>query len=229
MGERRPGTRGVGERALVVASDTSSPDDRAALAELVRSGFGFLDLLFANAGITGASEPFTQVTESRFDEVFAINAKGPYFTVQSLVPLMPAGSSVVLTTSAANRMGMPMMSVYSASKAALRSMARTLATDLMPLGIRVNAVSPGPIDTGILHRSMPTELADQLMASMREENLMKRFGTEDEVVRAVLYLGFEATFNTGAELAADGGGLLGRLAAGWFVHGPEICDRPVNF
>jgi NAD(P)-dependent dehydrogenase (short-subunit alcohol dehydrogenase family) len=128
--------------AIVMGSDAASLPDIDALAHRVKSEFGKFDALFANAGIT-RSAPF----EAMYDEVLAVNAKGPYFTVQKLAPLIGEGGSVVLTTSVANQKGLPLISAYSASKAALRSMTRTLATELLPRGIRVNAVSPGPIDT----------------------------------------------------------------------------------
>jgi NAD(P)-dependent dehydrogenase (short-subunit alcohol dehydrogenase family) len=140
-----------------------------------------------------------------YDEVLAVNAKGPYFTVQKLAPLMTEGSGVVLTTSVANVKGLPMVSAYAASKAALRSMTRGLARELLPRRIRVNAVSPGPIDTGILNRSLPAEAVEPTITQMREANPMKRFGRPEEVAKAVAFLAFEATFTTGAELAVDGG------------------------
>ena len=125
--------------------------------------------------------------------------------MQQLAPVMPEGSAVVLTTSVVNNMRYPMIGVYSATKAALRSMARSLARELLPRGIRVNAVSPGPIDTSILERTLGTA-AEQVKAQMREENPMKRLGRADEVAGAVLFLAFDATYTTGAELAVDGGG-----------------------
>ncbi len=195
----------LGGRAVVLQSDVAAAADREALAERVKAEFGSLDLLFANAGVTRHA-PFEQVTEEQFDETFATNTKGLYFTVQKLVPLIPEGGSVVLTTSVANVMGLPMTGVYSASKAAVRSMARTLAAELLPRGIRVNAVSPGPIDTGILQRSQPPEVAEKMLAGYREGVPMKRLGREEEIARAVVFLAFGATFTTGTELAVDGGG-----------------------
>ncbi len=195
----------LGGRAVVLQSDVAAAADREVLAERVKGEFGSLDLLFANAGVTRHA-PFEQVTEEQFDETFATNTKGLYFTVQKLVPLIPEGGSVVLTTSVANVMGLPMTGVYSASKAAVRSMARTLAAELLPRGIRVNAVSPGPIDTGILQRSQPPEVAEKMLAGYRESVPMKRLGREEEIARAVVFLAFGATFTTGTELAVDGGG-----------------------
>lgn len=136
----------------------------------------------------------------------AVNVKGPYFTVQKLVPLLAEGGGVVLTTSAANVLGLPMLSAYAAGKAALRSMTRSLARELLPHGVRVNAVSPGPIDSGILEKSMPKEAAEQTKAQMAADSPMRRMGTTAEVARAAVFLAFDATYTTGAELAVDGGG-----------------------
>ncbi len=136
-----------------------------------------------------------------------LNAKGPYFTVQKLAPLMPSGGAVVLNTSSADEKGIPGISAYGAAKAALRSMARTFAAELLPHGIRVNAVSPGPIETPIMGKSgLPKEMTDQFGAQVVEMVPMKRWGQPEEVARAVAFLAFDATFTTGAELPVDGGG-----------------------
>lgn len=118
---------------------------------------------------------------------------------------MRRGGGIVLATSVSDVKGLPNNSVHAASKAALRSMARTFARELLPQGVRVNAVSPGPIDTGILDRSMGADAAEALKAQMTANNPMGRFGTPEEIARAVAFLGVEATFTTGAELCADGG------------------------
>jgi NAD(P)-dependent dehydrogenase (short-subunit alcohol dehydrogenase family) len=138
--------------------------------------------------------------------MFNLNAKGPFFAVQKLAPLITSGGSVVLTTSVANVKGMPMIAAYAGAKAALRSFARVFAAELLPRGIRVNAVSPGPTDTPIIGKAFPDkDMAAQLTGQMREANPMKRFGTAEEVAKAVLFLAFDATFTTGAELPVDGG------------------------
>lgn len=195
----------LGPDAVVQSSDAGSLADIGALAARVKAEFGALDALLVCAGQT-RFVPFEDVTEAVYDELLRVNAKGPYFTVQKLAPLMPEGSAVVFITSVANVMGIPMISAYAASKAALRSMARSLARELLPRGIRVNAVSPGPIDSGILEKSMPAEAAGQTKQQMTEGNPMKRFGRPDEVAEALLFLAFDATFTTGAELVVDGGG-----------------------
>ncbi|UNS97288.1 SDR family oxidoreductase [Streptomyces tubbatahanensis] len=195
----------LGPQAITVVSDAGSLSDTDALADRVKTEFGTVDALFANAGVNGFA-PFGETSEELFDQLMTINAKGPYFTVQKFVPLLPAGSGVVLTTSVANTLGLPMLSAYAAGKAALRSMARSMARELLPHGIRVNAVSPGPIDSGILEKSMPKDAAEQTKAGMAADNPMRRMGTPAEIARAVVFLAFDATYTTGAELVVDGGG-----------------------
>ncbi|MFI5845370.1 SDR family oxidoreductase [Catenuloplanes sp. NPDC051500] len=195
----------IGGDVTAVRSDSASRSDIEALAAFVDADGGPLDGLFVNAGINGFAS-FEETPEEMYDRLFAINAKGPYFTVQRLVPALAPGSGVVFTTSVINRMGYPLTSVYSATKAALRSMTRTMARELLPRGVRVNAVSPGPIDTGILDRSLPAEVAAQTKAQMTAEVPMLRFGEPAEVARAAAFLAFDATFTTGSELAVDGGG-----------------------
>lgn len=196
--------RQLGDKAIAIQSDTSSLAEIDTLVERVNDEFGTVDALFVNAGI-GSYDPFDAVTEQTYDEVFAINTKGPYFTVQKLVPLLTAGSGVVLTTSIVNVLGYDAVSVYSATKAALRSMARALARELLPRDIRVNAVSPGPIDTGKLEKELPADRAAGMKAEFAASNPMQRFGHPDEFARAAVFMAFDATFTTGAELAVDGG------------------------
>jgi NAD(P)-dependent dehydrogenase (short-subunit alcohol dehydrogenase family) len=195
--------RRLGPTGIAVRSDTGSLPDIDALAERVATEFGSVDALVVNAGI-GSFDPFDAVTEQTFDEVFAINTKGPFFTVQKLAPLMSEGSAVVLTTSIANQTGWDALSVYSASKAALRSMARTLSRELLPRGIRVNAISPGSIDTGKLEKEAPDKAA-QLKAEFTASSPMQRWGHPDEFAPAVAFLAFDATFVAGIELVVDGG------------------------
>lgn len=195
--------RQLGDRGIVVRSDTSSLAATDELADRVRQDFGTIDALVVNAGI-GSFDKFFDVTEHVFDEVFAINTKGPFFTVQKLAPMMTAGSGVVLTTSIANQTGWDALSVYSASKAALRSMARTLSKELLPNGIRVNAISPGSIDTGKLEKEAPNKAA-QLKAEFQASSPMQRWGHPDEFAPAVAFLAFDATYVAGVELVVDGG------------------------
>ncbi len=125
--------------------------------------------------------------------------------MQKLAPLLRTGAGIVLTTSNANVTGLPSTSVYSAGKAAVRSMARTLAADPLPRRIRVNAIGPGPVDTGILENGVSEEAAARFKAPVVAANPMRRFGTSDEIARAATFLAFEATYTTGAELVVDGG------------------------
>jgi NAD(P)-dependent dehydrogenase (short-subunit alcohol dehydrogenase family) len=195
----------LGEGALVVASDAGSLTDIDSLAARAKDAFGAVDFLFVNAGV-GLFAPFQQTTEAMYDDVFNVNAKGPFFAVQKLTPLISRGGSVVFTTAISNAKGMPMLAAAGATKAATRSFVRTFAAELLPQGIRVNAVSPGPIDTPSWGKSFPDkDMAAQLTGQMSEANPMKRLGTSAEVAKAVIFLAFDATFTTGAELPVDGG------------------------
>ena len=195
----------LGADAIVVSSDARSLTDIDALAAQVKTEFDTIDLLFVNAGL-GLFAPLANTTEATFDEMFNLNAKGPFFAVQKLAPLMNQGGAVVLTSSIANVKGMSTLAAYGGAKAALRSFARVFAAELLPRGIRVNAVSPGPIDTPIIGKAFPDkDVAAQVTGQMREANPMRRFGTSEEVAKAVLFLAFDATYTTGAELPVDGG------------------------
>jgi NAD(P)-dependent dehydrogenase (short-subunit alcohol dehydrogenase family) len=195
----------LGPRAVPLVSDASDLDAIAKLAEAARTRLEGIDFLFVNAGIAKFL-PLEAVTPEFWDEQHAINARGAYFTVQKLAPLLRSGSGVVLNTSVVDEKGMPSTSVYAASKAALRSLARTLAAELVAKGIRVNAVSPGPIATPIYEKlGLPADARAGFEGQMREVNPMKRFGHAEEVARAALFLAFDATYTTGAELPVDGG------------------------
>ncbi|OJY63245.1 MULTISPECIES: SDR family oxidoreductase [unclassified Rhizobium] len=195
----------LGTDAIVVSSDARSLTDIDALAAQVKAEFDTIDLLFVNAGFSPPA-PLANVTEAIYDEMFNLNAKGPFFAVQKFAPLFNRGGSVLLTTSVANVKGLPGQATYGAAKAALRSLARTLATELLPQDIRVNAVSPGPIATPILDKVFPDK---NVAARVREKTVdmipMKRFGTSEEIAKAVLFLAFDATFTTGLEIPVDGG------------------------
>lgn len=188
----------------MIESDAASLVDIDRLHERAKSELETLDLLFVNAGVT-RFVPFESMTAAMYDELLTVNARGAYFTMQKLAPLIAEGGAIVLTTSIANVKGFALASAYSASKAALRSMARSFARELLPRGIRVNAVSPGPVETPIIDKATPKDMADQIKRQLREANPMKRFGRPEEVAKAVLFLAFEATYTTGAELAVDGG------------------------
>lgn len=192
----------LGPDAIVVASDAVADID--ALVGRAAQELGTVDLLVLNAGGTAAST-VDGTTEALYDNLFELNAKAPFFTLQKFLPLIPAGGAVVLTTSVSNTKGIATTAVYSATKAALRSMTRTFARELIDRGIRVNAVSPGPIDTGILERTMSVEAAREFLDQIKATNPMRRFGEPEEVAKAILYLGFDATYSTGTELLVDGG------------------------
>lgn len=177
-----------------------------ALGRNVQSWSDGLDVLFVNAGI---SRPglLGAVDEAFFDEHMDTNLRGPFFAIQELSPLLRPGASIVVTTSCLDTMGRPGMAVYAASKAALRSLVRTLGAELVGRGIRINAVAPGPVDSGI-HAKMG--LAPDALAAMLGRTAdavpMKRMGRTEEVAEAVLYLASDASsFTTGHELVVDGG------------------------
>ena len=195
----------LGEGANGVISDAASFSAIEDLVDRVKTDFGTAHALFVNAGITGFA-PFQSTSENMYEEIMTVNAKGPYFTVQKFAPLLLEGSGVVLTTSALNVIGYPMVSVYAASKTALRSITRSLAREPLDRKIRVNAVSPGPINTGAAEKTMSKEAAEQIRAQLSSEIPLGRLGDPGEVAKALVFLAFEATFTTGAELPVDGGG-----------------------
>lgn len=196
--------RELGPKASAVVADAGKLADLEPLVERVRA-LGGLDFLFVNAGVAPFA-PVEAVTEEFYDQLSGINTKGAFFTAQRLIPLFRGGGSIVFNTSVVNVKGFPNSSVYSASKAALRSLTRTLATELLPKNIRVNAVSPGPISTPIFTKmGVASEALDGMAAQFRELVPMKRFGNPEEVAKVALFLGFDATFTTGAELPVDGG------------------------
>jgi len=168
--------------------------------------FGRLDVLFANAGVTWPGR-IEDVSEADFDNQMAINFKGAFFTVQQGLPLMSRGASVVLTSSCLDALGLPNMAIYSASKAAIRSVVRTLAAELADRGIRVNSFAPGPIDTPIFDKLAATKAeADAARRTEAGETALKRLGAADEVAKAALFLASSASsYVTGANLRVDGG------------------------
>ena len=196
----------LGKAALTVAADTSRLDelDRV-IAATKEFGGGRLDVVFANAGV-GTFGPLAATTEQAYDTTMDINVKGVYFTVQKAAALMQSGGAIVLNASVAAGKGNPLGSVYGASKAAVRSFGRTMAAELVERGIRVNVVSPGPIETPIFDRTMTGQQAADLKLAWAAKNPMKRFGSTDEVTAAVLFLASaEASYITGVDLLVDGG------------------------
>jgi NAD(P)-dependent dehydrogenase (short-subunit alcohol dehydrogenase family) len=196
----------LGPRALAIASDTSKLKDIAGLIDAVRQKSGRIDILFANAGVA-KFQPFGEIEESFFDEHFDINVKGLFFTIQAALPLIPSGGSILLTASVVSKKGFSGSSVYAATKAAVRSFGRTLATELAPRGIRVNTLSPGPVATPLFAKmGISEEAAGQLQERMSQAVALKRMGTSEEIARAALFLSSDdASLVVGAELFADGG------------------------
>lgn len=165
-----------------------------------------LDAIFINAGVAKLS-PFEAVDEDVWDVSFNTIVKGPYFLIKALLPCLNRGAAIVLNGSINAHIGMLNTSVYAASKAALISLAKTLSSELLSKGIRVNVVSPGPITTHLLERlGLPTEQLSEVANGILAQIPLKRFGTPDEVASAVLYLaGAESAFVVGTELVIDGG------------------------
>ena len=195
-----------GDRVSTALVEMRRLEDLAELRAQVQQQYGYLDILFANAGGAFAS-PLETTTEARFDEMFDVNVKSVFFTVQHLAPLMQPGSSIVLNTSWLAETGTAGLSLLSASKAAVRSMTRTLAAELMSRGVRVNAVSPGPIATPIHSKNgmKPEELA-QFAANIQREVPIGRFGQAEEVAAAVVFLaGSGSAYMLGSEVVVDGG------------------------
>jgi len=196
----------LGSNVLVLKSDAARLSDVDALMATLKQKFGRLDVLFANAG--GAKfKPMTDVDEADFDWHFSTNVKGLFFTVQKALSLLATGGSVILNASVAGRSGMPNSSVYSASKAAVRSFGRTMAAELAPRNIRVNTISPGPITTPIFGKLGLSETAAADFREMATQMVaLHRFGEPEEIARTALFLASDdSSFMVAAELVVDGG------------------------
>jgi NAD(P)-dependent dehydrogenase (short-subunit alcohol dehydrogenase family) len=198
--------REVGGGALAIRADVSSLPAIDSDMAAIRERFKRIDALFVNAGI-GKFVPFDQVTEEFFDETVAVNLKGVFFTVHKALPLFTRGASVVLNASINAHKGMPGTSVYGATKAAVVNLAKTLSADLIERGIRVNAISPGPVDSALLGRlGMSAEQLHETQEWIKNQVLLKRFAKPDEIAEAVLYLCSGASsYVVGAEIIIDGG------------------------
>src|ERR1700733_8155137 len=194
----------IGNGILAIQSDVASlPDIDKLFAEVSRK-LGKIDVLFVNAGVAKFA-PLAETSESVFDEQYDINIKGAYFTIQKALPFLNDGASIILNTSVADSTGTVGASAYSATKAAMRSLARTAAAELVGRGIRVNTVAPGPIVTPILGRSgLPQEAIDDFAKQITERIPMKRFGQPEEVSAAVAFLASQdASYITGVEINVD--------------------------
>jgi NAD(P)-dependent dehydrogenase (short-subunit alcohol dehydrogenase family) len=196
----------LGPEALAVRGSVEVAGDLDALIDAVRKHFGRIDVLFANAGIF-RPVMIPDIDETVFDQMFDINVKGAFFTVQKALPLLAGGSSVIFNTSAMIHIGLPSTTMYVATKAALRAMVRVMASELGGRGIRVNTVSPGSILTPLHgHSSLPPEARDQAVAAILSRTPAGRFGNADEIAKAVLFLASDdASFIQGEELVVSGG------------------------
>jgi len=194
----------IGGNVTGIRGDVSNLDDLDRLYATIEQEKGRIDVLFANAG-GGAFSRLGEITEAQFDKEFGINVKGLLFTVQKALPLMKAGGSIILNASIVATKGFENFSVYSATKAAVRSFARTWTSDLKGQGIRVNAVSPGPIDTPAVDGLAPGN-AEALKAGLASTVPLGRIGEPDEIAKAVVFLASDdSSFVTGIDLVVDGG------------------------
>ena len=196
----------LGDQATGIRGDVSNLEDLDRLFAQVKEQFGRVDVLFANAGIA-PFVPFEAVTEDHFDDLFNINVRGLIFTVQKALPLLSEGASIILNASVVAQSGLPSTSVYSATKAAVRSLTRTLAAELSPGGIRINAVSPGLTETPLLGKlGLSQDEVDAFGAHIIEQTPLRRPGKPEEIAATVAFLASDdASYFTGADLVADGG------------------------
>jgi NAD(P)-dependent dehydrogenase (short-subunit alcohol dehydrogenase family) len=195
----------IGAGATGIRADVSDVEDLTKVADAIAAHGHGLDVLFANAG-GGEFTPLGQITAEQFSSVFLINVGGTLFTVQTMLPLLNPGASIILAGSTAASNGTPAFSIYAATKAAIRSFGRTWAAELIPRGIRVNTVIPGPIETPGLTGLAPAGQAQQLLDGEAAKVPMGRVGRPEELAAAVLFLASDqSSFMTGAELVVDGG------------------------
>jgi NAD(P)-dependent dehydrogenase (short-subunit alcohol dehydrogenase family) len=194
----------IGRNVKAIQADVSKLPDLDRVFAVVKDVKGRLDILFANAGVAEEA-PLAEVTEEQFDRTFSINVKGALFAVQKALPLLSDGASIVLTSSIVGSKGFANQSVYSATKAALRSFARSWTTDLKERRIRVNVVSPGAIDTPGLRKLVHRD-GDGLNALFRDRVPLGRVGRADEIANVVAFLASDdSSYVAGSELFADGG------------------------
>ena len=196
----------IGHGVETVQSDNSRLPDIDCLRDYVEQRYGRVDVLFANAG-GGAFGPLEQTSEADFDLTIDTNLKGTFFTVQKLLPFVRRGGSIILNTSVSESQGRPGLSVYAATKAALRSFARTWTAELKERGIRVNALAPGHIDTDILLKAgLSQEQIAGVNEQVRQQVPLARIGTPEDIARAALFLACDdSSYVTGIELTVDGG------------------------
>jgi NAD(P)-dependent dehydrogenase (short-subunit alcohol dehydrogenase family) len=195
----------LGPSISVIRSDAGDLVQIDALLARVSEQAGDLDILFVNAGITG-SHPLAELDEALFDRIFRVNVKGPYFTVRAAIPRMRAGGTIILNGSISASIGMPGTAVYAGSKAALRALGRVAAAELAARQIRVNVLSPGPTETGILEKNLDAAAIARTKAYLGDKIPLGRMAHPDEIARAALFLASEdSSFMTGEEIVVDGG------------------------
>lgn len=199
----------LGGEVLVLRADSASVAAQQELAQKVQAHYGQLDIAFLNAGVS-VWLPIEQWNEDMFDRSFDINVKGPYFLIQALLPVFANPASVILNTSVNAHVGAATSSVYGATKAAFLNMTKTLSSELLPRGIRFNAVSPGPVDTPLYDKlGIPDAYREQVNKDIIATIPAGRFGTPEEVAKAVLYLASdESSWTVGSEIIVDGGRCL---------------------
>jgi NAD(P)-dependent dehydrogenase (short-subunit alcohol dehydrogenase family) len=191
----------LGDRVRVIASDAGSSADIAAIV----ATFEAVDVLFINAGVLSYA-PMSAVGEDEFDRVFRINVEGPWLLLKHMAPVLRRGASVILNASINAHLGMAGSTLYSASKAAVRSLGRTAAAELVGSGVRVNVISPGMIDSGITEKHVGADQAAQVREALRGQIPMRRWGELAESARVALFLASDdSTFMTGEEVVVDGG------------------------
>lgn len=204
--ELRTAVKEIGRNVTGVQGDVSKVEDLDRLFAQIKREKGTLDVVFANAGIAKYARLGT-ITEEFYDSIFDINVKGVVFTVQKALPLLPDGASIVLNSSIVGSKGLPSNSVYSATKAAIRSFARTWTTDLKDRHIRVNAISPGSIDTpGLSDLLASSETGEERKRMIEKLTPLGRLGAPDEIANAVVFLASgDSSYVSGIELFVDGG------------------------
>jgi NAD(P)-dependent dehydrogenase (short-subunit alcohol dehydrogenase family) len=196
----------IGKKALGIKADVTNPSDLDKLFSTIKEQVGRIDVLFVNAGVAKVAS-VADTTEALFDEISDTNFKGAYFTAQKSLLLLNDGGAVIFTSSYFDEFGMAGTSVVSATKAAVRSLTRTLASELLPRRIRVNAISPGVINTPIFEKlGVSKQVVEEIGKALQQKIPFKRFGSPEEIAKAVAFLASsDASYITGVELAVDGG------------------------
>ena len=196
----------IGGAAKGIVSDTGNLNDIISLYEQIQQSGFKIDVLFLNAGIA-IFGPFETMDEATVDAMININFKGLFFNIQKSAPVLNDGASIIINSSIADQKGFPNTNIYAATKAAVRSLARTLSTELLERKIRVNSLAPGPIDTPIFDKvGVPAEAIPEMKESFAGQNPMKRMGTPDEIAKAALFLASsDSSYITGIDLTVDGG------------------------